>query len=152
MHNFTKKTMAVSLALALLVGAGGAFAYWTNTGSGSGTAGTGTNLAVVVKQTTVLTGMYPGQGPQALAGNFDNPNAGATYVAAVTASVTGVDASHSTCLFADYVITGTATVAADVAAGTAKGAWSGLSIQLNNTASNQNACKGATVTITYAST
>ncbi len=137
-------------AVALTVGAATAFAYWTNSGSGAGTADTGTNVAVVVNQTSTVTGMAPGVAAQALSGNFDNANAGPVYVAAVTATVTGTDMSG--CTPSDYTIAGTATVAAQVPAGTGVGSWSGLTIQFNNNAGvNQDACKNAIVTIAYAS-
>jgi hypothetical protein len=155
-RRLTKKTIAVLTASALVfAGAGAAYAYWTNTGSGSGTAITGTNVAVTVNQTSVITGMYPGQSAQTLAGNFTNTNAGATYVAAVTATGYTIDATHVTagCTVAGghYTLGGTATVGADVPAGASQGAWTGLTITMNNLGTNQDFCKGATVTITYAS-
>lgn len=145
------KKWAILLTVGVLVlGGGAALAYWTNTGSGSGTAATGTNAAVVVNQTSTVTGLAPGLPAQSLAGNFDNPNAGPVYVAAVTATVTGTD--QLGCGPTDYIIAGTATVAAEVPAGTGKGAWTGLTIQFNNkTSVNQDACKTAVVTIAYAS-
>lgn len=144
-----KKTTAI-LTVALLTVAGGAYAYWTNTGSGTGTADTGTNVAVVVNQTSTVSGLAPGLPAQALSGNFDNPNASPVYVAAVTATVTGTDKSG--CGPTDYTIAGTAPVAAQVGAGTGVGAWTGLTIQFNNkSGTNQDACKNAEVTIAYTS-
>ena len=156
MRHFTKKTVAVAAASLLLVGgAGAAYAYWTNSGSGTGTATTGTNAAVTVVQTSVIGAMYPGQSAQTLSGNFTNPNAGPTYVTAVTATGYTIDATHVTagCTVAGghYTLGGAAPVAADVPAGAASGAWSGLTITMNNLGTNQDFCKGATVTITYAS-
>jgi hypothetical protein len=154
---FTKrKTIAVAAATAVLLsGAGGAFAYWTNSGSGSGTAATGTNAAVTVNQTSTMTDMYPGQGAQTLSGTFDNPNAGPTYVTAVTAPSYTIDATHvlAGCTVAggNYTLGGTASVLADVPAGLSKGSWTGLTITMNNLGTNQDFCKGATVTIAYAS-
>jgi hypothetical protein len=138
-----------------LVSSGAAYAYWTNSGSGSGTATTGTNVAVTVNQTSSITGLYPGQSAQTLAGDFTNPNAGPTYVTAVTATGYTIDATHVTagCLSGggNYTLGGTATVGQDVAAGANKGSWTGLTIAMNNLGTNQDACKGATLTITYAS-
>jgi hypothetical protein len=157
MSMFTKKkAIAVAAAMAVLLsGAGAAFAYWTNSGSGSGSASTGTNVAVTVNQTSTITGLYPGQAAQTLSGNFSNPNAGPTYVTAVTATGYTIDATHVTggCTVAggNYTLGGTATVGADVPAGANQGAWTGLTITMNNLVTNQDACKGATVTITYAS-
>ena len=39
------------------------------------------------------------------------------------------------------------TVGAEVAAGSAKGAWTGATIKFNNKATNQDQCKGATVNL-----
>ena len=40
-------------------------------------------------------------------------------------------------------------VGVEIPNGTAQGYWSGLTLQLLNKATNQDACKGSTVTITY---
>lgn len=150
MARFTKKAKIAVVTAALVFGVSGtAFAYWTQLGAGSGTAGTGTTIAVVVKQTNTVTGLYPGGTAQSLSGNFDNPNASAVTVGAVTASVTAT--SIPLCLPAWYVISGTSTPATQVvAAGTATGAWSGLSVAMLNDAANQDVCKTASITITYA--
>lgn len=145
----TRKTTIVLGTVLLVSIGGGAYAYWTNTGAGTGTAQTGTTAAVAVNQTTTVTGLAPGLPAQSLAGNFDNPNAGPVYVAAVTATVTGTDKAG--CGPTDYIIAGTATVATQVAAGTGVGAWTGLTIQFNNKGTNQDVCKNALVTIAYAS-
>lgn len=152
-----KRTLISRKALAtltggtlVLAGAGVAFAYWTNTGAGSGSASSGTNSPVVINQTTTVTGMGPGVAPQSLAGHFDNGNDGPVYVTSVSASVTGTDKVG--CGPTDYTIAGTATVNAQVPVGTSVGSWSGLTIAFNNkAATNQDACKGAAVTIAYTS-
>jgi len=155
MHKLTKKTVVIVSSAVLLLGGGAAFAYWTNTGSGSGTATSGTNIAVTVNQ-TAITGLYPGQTAQTLAGTFNNPNAGATYVTAVTATGYTIDAAHVTagCLTGGghYTLGGTATVGANVPSGSAVGSWTGLTVTMNNLGTNQDFCKGAVLTITYAST
>ncbi len=151
MQSFRKRTLAITVGITvLLLGAVAAFAYWTASGTGTGDADTGTNAAIVVNQTSTVTGMAPGVAPQALSGNFDNANDGPVYVAGVTATVTGTD--QPGCGATDYTIAGTATVAAQVPAGNGVGSWSGLTIQFNNKAGvNQDACKNATVAIAYAS-
>jgi hypothetical protein len=144
-----KKKVAATLAVAL--GAGGivAYAFWTGSGSGSGSATTTTTLALTVNQTgAAVTGLYPGGPAKNLSGTFDNPNAGPMYISAVTASVTATSAGG--CSASDFVISGTATVNADIPAGNGVGSWSGLQVSMTDTASNQDACKSATITITYA--
>ena len=149
------KTKVAVLATVLVVIAGGAaFAYWTASGSGSDTASTGTSDPVTVVQTSTLDDMYPGQTAQVLSGTFNNPNPGNAYVTAVTATGYTIDAAHVTAGCAasgNYTLAGTSNTPGEVPAGSSKGAWSGLTIAMNNTATNQDACKGATVTITYAS-
>ncbi len=149
-----KKTALVTLAL-MLVGSGGAFAYWTVGGSGTGSAATGSTVAITVVQTTTVTAMGPGVAAQALSGSFDNPNAGPVYVSKVTASIASVTkavgAPSGTCDASDYTLANAAmTVNAEVPAGTAQGAWTGATIIFNNKATNQDACKGATVNLAYA--
>lgn len=149
--NRIPKKWAVVVTVGILLAVGGAaFAFWTNSGSGSGSAGTGTNVAVVVNQTSTVSGLAPGLAAQSLSGNFDNPNAGPVFVAAVTATVTGTDKAG--CGPTDYTIAGTATVGTEIAAGNGVGAWTGLTIQFNNKPStNQDACKNAVAAISYTS-
>jgi hypothetical protein len=153
MYKLSKKSVVIAAGTILFLSAGAAYAYWTNTGSGSGTAATGTNAAVTVNQTSSISGLYPGGSAQTLSGDFTNPNSGATWVTAVTATGLSVDSTHATagCLSADYTLGGSAAVAASVPAGANQGSWTGLTIQLNNTVISQDACKGATITITYSS-
>jgi hypothetical protein len=151
-----KRWSALALLTLFLLAGGGAYAYWTNGGSGTGTAATGSGVAITVTQTTTPAGLYPGGPTAALAGKFNNTNAGPVYVNEVTAtiaSVTGpnIDATFP-CDATDYQLNGfPVTVAAQVPAGTAQGNWTGGSIQLLNSATNQDGCKGATVTLTYTS-
>ncbi len=151
MLKFTRKKKIALVTAALMVAVSGtAFAYWTQLGAGTGGATTGTTVAVVVNQTNTVTGLYPGGPAQALNGTFDNPNAAAVTVGAVTASVTAT--SVGGCLPAWYAISGTGSPASQIlAAGNGVGTWSGLSVALvNEVAINQNVCKYATITITYA--
>jgi len=144
-----KKKLTVATATLLLVSAGAAFAYWTTTGTGTGTADTGDVEAVTIHQTSTITGLAPGAAPVALSGNFDNPNDAAVGVSSVTGEVSGT--SDVGCLVEWYDVAGTGTVTgSSVPTGDGVGSWSGLTIQLvNDPLVNQDACKNATVTITY---
>ena len=146
--------IAVGTATVVLVGGGVAFAYWTAGGSGTGTASTDDVAGLTAVQTSTITGMRPGDSAQLLAGNFDNPNSGPIYVTSVTASISAVtkaDGVSGTCDSTDYVLANpTMAVNDNVPAGNAQGSWSGATIKFNNKADiNQDACKGATVTISY---
>jgi hypothetical protein len=148
MAQFTTKKKIVLITGALILTGGTAFAYWTQSGGGTGGATTGATTAVVVHQTNTVTGLFPGGPAQALSGNFDNPSTAGVTVGAVTATVTSTSAVG--CDPAWYAITGTGAPASQVlTAGTAVGTWSGLNVSLLNNAANQDACKLATITISY---
>lgn len=155
MRFFTRKKVVVFAGIAAIgLGGGVALAYWTTGGSGSGSAATGTTSNIVVNQTgSAITGMYPGA-TAALSGNFTNTiNPGSVYITAVTANVTTfsaqADATKPACTQADFTITGTAPVGAEVAHGTGVGSWSGLTLTFVDGAGNQDNCKSITVPITY---
>jgi hypothetical protein len=148
-RSLMRKRMAVGAAVAIFaVGGVVAYAYWTGGGSGTGTATASTPASLTVNQTgAAVTGVFPGGPSKSLSGTFNNPNPGPVYVANVTATVSSTSAGG--CSASDFVITGTATVAAEIPAGNGQGTWSGLSIAMTDTGSNQDACKGATINIAY---
>jgi hypothetical protein len=144
-----KKTIAGIVAV-MMLSAIAAFAYWSAGGTGAGTADTGETVALVANQLTVLDPMYPGDSPQTISGDFDNANEGPVYVTSVTAAITGVAGGDGACSAADYTLTDAVmTVGAEVPAGTGVGAWTGATLQFNNTGANQDGCKNAVVTLTY---
>jgi len=157
MRKPTKKTTAIMIAaVTVLAGGGAAFAYWTAGGSGTGTASTtAATSGLTAVQTTTVTAMQPGDTAQTLAGNFTNPNTAPVYVTSVTASIASVTkaggAVTGTCDASDYTLANaTMAVGAEVAAGSAKGAWTGATIKFNNKVTSQDQCKGATVNLAYA--
>ncbi|MCW3065676.1 MAG: hypothetical protein JWN32_2848 [Solirubrobacterales bacterium] len=157
MFKMTKKRGVILAGLASLVIAGVAMAYFTAGGSGTGTASVASaQSALTANQTTALTAMYPGDSAQTISGTFDNPNSGPIYVTTVTASIASVTkavgAPAGTCDATDFTLAGAAmTVGTEVATGLAKGAWTGATLKFNDkTTTNQDACKGATVNLSYA--
>jgi len=151
-RNINCKVVALVGATCLIF-AVGAYAYWTQGGSGNGTAANGSNGDIVITQ-TAITGLYPGGAPVGLSGTFDNPNANAVFVDSVTASLVSVTGSVGTpaCTIADYQLASpVATVNLTIPSGLAQGAWSGPTIRLIDSATNQNACKNATVNLHYTS-
>ena len=153
MRKFSKKTVAIVTAVAVIGGGGAAYAFWSAGGTGTGTGGTGTSTALTVNQTTTLADMFPGDSPQTLSGDFDNTGSGTIHVLTVTASITSVTQGGVTavgCSAADYTLSGAVmTAVQDVPVGTSVGAWTGATIQFNDTTANQDACKGATVHLAY---
>jgi hypothetical protein len=149
----SRRAAVVSALVFVTVFTGIVFAYWTMGGSGSGTANTGTTASLTVRQTVSPSGLYP-EGTVALSGNFDNPNSTKVYITAVTASVTPfsvqADATKPACTQADFSITGTANVGAEIVPGLGMGSWSGLSLNMIDAGTNQDNCKNVTVPIAYA--
>jgi hypothetical protein len=152
-----RKFVALFVAIGMvLAGGGAAFAYWTISGSGSGTANTGAPATVTVVQTSANTISAPG-GSIALSGDFNNPNSGNTYVSGVTASVgvfstTAKFAGDPPCTAADFTVTGTSNVPGDVPTGNGVGTWSGLTLTLIDSATNQDNCESlTTIPIVYTS-
>lgn len=149
----TMTTIAVGTAGAVAV-SGIAFAYWTSTGSGSGNAGSETTVPVTVNQTSAITTLAPGVAPVTLSGNFDNPNNATVRVGTVLVSVgsvtKAVGAPAGTCDATDYSVTDATPTNAEIAKGNGVGSWTGATVAFNNKAgANQDACKGATVSLTY---
>jgi hypothetical protein len=153
----TKRRGLLLGVVLVLAGGGAALAYWTAAGSGTGSAAAaGAQTPLVANQTTTLAAMYPGDSPQTIAGDFDNPNSGPIHVSTVTASIASVTkaagAPAGTCDASDFTLgSATMNVGAEVPAGSGKGSFTGATIKFNNKASvNQDACKGATVNLAYA--
>ena len=162
----TKGAIAVVAGAALVAGgAGAAYAYWTATGTGTGSATTSTGAPnLSFGSTSDLADMYPGDTPQAFTVKLTNNAQSKAYVAGVKAYLT-VDGSHAGCSAADYVLGADAAnaAAAPASAATAvpltwtaaelakagSGTVSGVIGFNDDTAKNQDACKGATVTINY---
>ncbi len=72
------------------------------------------------------------------------------YVQSVTAAVTST--SNPSCTAADFTVVQPSPVNAEIPAGSGQGAWSGGSIAFkDDPATNQDACKGVTVNLSYSS-
>jgi hypothetical protein len=143
--------------LSTLAIAGIAFAYWTAGGSGTGSgASAGVQTPLTANQITTLAAMYPGDSPQTISGDFDNPNSGPIRVSTVTASIFSVTkaagAPAGSCDATDFTLAGAAmTVNAEVPAGNGAGSFTGATIKFNDKAgTSQDACKGASVALAYA--
>jgi hypothetical protein len=157
MMKFTKRRgmLPAGIAAALVV-AGAAFAFWTGNGSGSGSGSAATGVsALTANQATTLAAMYPGDSAQTISGDFDNSNSGPVYVSTVTVSISGVTkaagAPAGTCDATDFTLANAAmSVGGEVAAGTGEGSFTGATLKFNDKpATNQDACKGATVSLSY---
>ncbi len=148
----SRKTIVIGGTVAALVVGGAAFAYWSSTGTGTGSATSSAGAAnLAIAQTSIIANMYPGDSAQTISGTVTNNGAESAYVNTVTASIASVTGGAGACSAADYTLASPVmTIASDVAAaGVAN--FSGATIKFNNTGSNQDGCKGATVNLAYAS-
>jgi hypothetical protein len=153
-----KKAVALGLAAGLALGVTGvAVAYWSSTGSGVGTATTGTpDNDLSIAQTSINSGMAPAIAADTISGTVtNNSTSQAAYVDTVTVSISSVDkasgAPAGTCDASDYTLSGaTMNVQQDLAP-LGQASFSGATIGFNNKASNQDACQGATVNLSFAS-
>ena len=147
-HRFHRKALIVGLTAALSLGTGiAAFAYWSATGSGTGSAGTTAGESIVITQTNSISDLEPGTtAPDTLIGSLSVSNGMYAYVGTITPTVTGT--SNPGCTAADFTVT--PSVYDQEVQNTASGVTLGT-IVFNDTATNQDACKGATVEISYSS-
>jgi hypothetical protein len=155
MLRFTKKrAIAAGVAVLCLGLAAGAFAYFTSTGSGTATATVGTSTGVTLHG-TVSGNLYPGSA-STVTFTVDNTSSASERVGTITLTKVQPDASHSTC---STTITGEkpdftmAPVTVNKSYGTGNGqtVTPTGSLTMNETGLNQDACQGATLTLTLAS-
>jgi len=127
-----------------LVCAVSAYAYWTAYGSGSGAATATTTTDNLVITSAPVTGAAPGSSTPVTV-TITNPNTYSVGVSTVSAVVT---TSVAACLAADFTFP-------DFVLNTTIAGLGSTSFVQNldfaDTALSQDACKGATVTLTFAS-
>jgi hypothetical protein len=156
MRFINKKTGVVAAVMAVILAISGiAYAFWTTsgTGDGSATAGSAGNFTVTV---TLAGGSYPGDGPTgaAVSGTITNNTSSALEVHTISADTVGFgptgvtfDSGHSGCLPADFTFTGTVTGGTQtLAASGGNAAYTGKLVMAES-GINQDACKGATITL-----
>lgn len=147
--NLRKPVVATAIVGGVLAISGtAAFAYWTATGTGSGSATTAAASTDLTITQAAFNGnaLVPGGAPQDLSGTIANANTFAVPVAAFTAAVS-VDSGHSGCLASWYSVTNLTATGPVPAQGSIP--FSGKIQLVDQTSTNQDACKGATVTVTY---
>jgi hypothetical protein len=147
-----KRTLALSVVAVLAIAAA-AFAYWTTSGSGTGSATTGTSSAVSVTQLGSITNLKPGSPAQAVDFRISNGSDVNQYIASVAVSISDVtgpniDGTHP-CDASDFELVQPNAINSDLTPGDHDYQPSGASLQLKNLASNQDGCKGATVSLAF---
>lgn len=152
MLGITKRRALLALACTCMLAlAGGAYAYFTTTGSGTVTATVGSGSAVTLKG-TVTGNLYPGSS-SSVSLTVDNPSAGKQRVGTISLEKITADAGHSGC---SVVITGgnpdftmaDVVVNKTFAPGNGQAVTPSGSLTMNDTGVSQDACQGATLTLT----
>ena len=133
-------------ALAVLVSGGVAFAFWTSSGSAEGQAGVTSAVDGLLLTPSTVSGLYPGIDPQDVPLTMQNTNDFPVTVADVEVEVT--DTGASGCLVGDFVVDGSGYSGQVVAAGATVNVTP-ATITMTDTAANQDACKGATLTLSF---
>jgi hypothetical protein len=146
----SKKFTILALgAIASVLVAYAAFAYWTGNGSGSGSGNVGTNGATTLTG-TVTNGVAPGT---AVPVSFTaaNPTNSAIHVTTVHMVSLVADSGHNTCNVADFTMADVTENYNVLANATASPLPTNGSLVYADTAVSQDACKGATLTLTLTS-
>jgi hypothetical protein len=156
----SKKGLALLAVLAIVaISAVGAYAYFTSTGSGSGSATVGSSANnLVTTGTPDATALTPAGTGSVISFKVKNPSNFAQRISNIHLVSIAPDAGHASCLtvlgtdfsMADVPVTETdgdiaanATAQALTATGTLKMLDSGV---------NQDACQGASLTLTFSTT
>jgi hypothetical protein len=143
----TRKRSLVLGAVAMLAVAGVAVAYWTTTGSGSGSGTVATSNGVIVLHGTISNELTPGS-TSPVTFTADNKGSSSLRVESVKAVVS---TDKTGCLVSDFTIGDTAENQTIAAGGKEVALVHNGSIEMADTAINQDECKGAKVTLTLSS-
>ncbi|WP_285245572.1 hypothetical protein [Pseudarthrobacter sp. fls2-241-R2A-127] len=155
MRKMTKKNKiaAVAMSAALVaVGGGAAYAYWSTTGGGNGSATASNTTTPVAINVTVDPGVNPGGPAKTITYTATNPNTSSTPVTLINPVVTttvaaGVTGVCDPAWFKATVPAGPTTVLP----GATTDLGTGTLTLSDLPTTNQDACKGATITVTVGS-
>ena len=144
-----KRALSVLVGLTAVAIAAVAVAFWTGTGSGTGSGAVGEGGAVTLTG-TVAPGIAPGT---AVPVGFTaaNPSGSPIQVGVVHLVGIAVDAEHAACEKADFTMADVTENHEVPANATAEALPTEGSLVYANTAVSQDACKGATLTLTLSS-
>jgi len=140
-----KRRALVALGTAgTVVAATVALAYFTTNGSGTGSATGGTSSAVIIHGTTAAS-LFPGTSTT-VSFTVDNPSQGAQRINAIQLESVTTDAAHSACVMSDFTMPNV-TVNQTLPSGNGQVVSATGTLSMANTASNQDACQGAPLTL-----
>jgi hypothetical protein len=146
---FTRKRKVAAGAVALVAVAGLAYGYWTGTGSGTGTGTVGSAGTATITG-TVASGIAPGEN-RAVSFTAANSTGSPIYVSTVHLENITADSGHASCDTDDLTMANVTENHQVPANATADALPTNGSLVYANTAVNQDACKGATLTLTLSS-
>jgi hypothetical protein len=149
MH-LSKKMKVTITAVVLAFAAAGAYAYWTGAGGGSGEATVGDGGTVTLTA-TVAGEAAPGTA-QDVSFTAANATTSPVFVTAVQLGTVTADGDHAGCATADFTMADIPQGQQIPAGATAAALDDDGSLVYANTAVNQDACKGATLTLTLTTT
>jgi hypothetical protein len=146
-----KRTALVLSAVAVLAVAGIAVAFWTTTGSGSGSGSVSASNGTLTLHGAITNALTPG-GSSPVTFTADNSGSSSLAVATVKA-VVSIDDTHAKagCEASDFSIADTAEGQVIPAKSTGVSLTNDGSISMADTAANQDACKGATISLALTS-
>jgi hypothetical protein len=148
-----KRTLALAVVAVLAV-AGAAIAYFSTTGSGTGTATVGTNSALTLHATVSGDHLYPGDTTgDSVSFTADNPSSGVQHVNTIKLDSISVDSNHSTCAHVLGTDFSMADVSAnqDIPSGNGQAVTATGTLKMLDSGVNQDACKGAILTLNLSS-
>lgn len=129
--------------------AGLAYGYWTGSGSGTGTGTAGTSGTAEITG-TVAPGISPGTA-EAVSFTGANPSDSPIQVSVISLVGVSPDAGHAACDTADFSMADVTEDHQVPAGATVEPLPVDGSLVYANTPVNQDACKGATLTLTLSS-
>jgi hypothetical protein len=143
------RTVAALGAVVVLAIAVAAVAYWTGSGSGTGSGDVGT-----VGSVTLTGSITPGSAPgtaEPVSFTAANPSESPIRVTSVQLVSVTADGAHAACETADFTMADIVQNHQVPAGATAEALPNDGSLVYANTAVSQDACKGATLTLTLSS-
>lgn len=166
MRKSMKITAVIGGGALVLATAGAAYAYWTTTGEGTGSATATTSVPadrIHIVQTSTNTGFYPGQTPQNVNVDVNNPAAYSQKVGNITVVVAdSVGTNLGTCLSNNWDVVDVLAATENIPTLAANDGGLGVgpdqatnikvaTLQLKDLPTNQDNCKGAAPVLTFAS-
>lgn len=148
---FGRKQIVFLAALAIAAAtAVGGYAYFTTPGSGSGTATVGTSTALTITQTGTITGLLPGSAAVPITYTITNSAGnGAQNLGIVSATIGSVTGGSGTCDASNFTVAAASSPVGTIADGATytSSASTEPTLQMIETGTNQDACQGATVSL-----